>query len=167
MPHKVHRLARSFAGVVLVIGLLVGVPAGCSSPPSVVPLLRGVQRGLIRERQHLAQDSQRSDAIAQAQLDSLEQAFVADMDGRQQLDRAWVTEHTQAYVLARDAVLRQRMNHQAAYRQRRENLDLAIAVQDRAISLIEQQDALLGHMPDLRRWIQDHAMQDTGALSHD
>lgn len=116
---------------------------GCSTPPSVAPLLRVTERALIEESDRLAQDAARDQANTRQVLGSLEDAYRRDLEQVEALTPDWVLEATTVYVAARDAVIR---NEESLARERDirvDNLRAAATATRRAIRLIEQQDGLL------------------------
>ncbi len=137
-------------GAVLMALLLAG---GCTSPPSVVPLLRVTERALLDESARLTSDAERDNAFAQQSLLTLEDAFSQDLEQVQTLTPDWIREATSVYVTARETIVR----HQRAVAQERldraDNLRSAASATRRAIALIEQQDTLLHGVvnEDLRR----------------
>jgi len=136
---------------------------GCASPPSVVPLLRVSEKALMREAAQQAIDADRdAEHIRQIRL-SLEQAYNLDLDQTQDLTSKWVRDATQAYVLARESLLRHEQVLSQQRRARVENLQAAASSTRRAIGLIEQQDKLLAGAvgDDLRRLLNDPSYLQT------
>lgn len=128
---------------VLVIVLTVFV-WGCSAPPSVAPLLRVAGKAINEESQRLAGDADRDRANVRQSLGMLEDAFERDLEQTPELSAEWVRDATVVYVAAREALIR----HEQALKQERDiraaNLRSAGAAINRAVSMIEQQDRLLG-----------------------
>ncbi len=137
----------------LLLCLVMLGQTGCSSPPSVAPLLSAVDRAITAERQYVSQDDQRQQALLEQQRQSLHSAFKADLTERKELHSDWVAKHVRVYVAAHQALTEQHHRIQQAYRTRLDNLQAASRAQQRAIALIEQQDHLLQAVPDLRRWL--------------
>ena len=137
--------------LLIVAGVLLCT--GCASPPSVTPLLRISERALMREAAQQAIDAERDAEHLRQTRRSLEQAYNQDLAQAQALTTEWVREATQAYVSAREVLLRHENELSRERRARVENLQAAASATRRAISLIEQQDKLLtGAMgEDLRR----------------
>jgi len=137
--------------LLIAIGTLLCV--GCASPPSVTPLLRVSERALLQEAAQQTIDAQRDAEHLRQTRRSLEQAYNQDLAQTQELTVAWVQDATQAYVSAREALLRHEQVLSHERRAREENLQAAASAIRRAIGLIEQQDKLLtGAMgEDLRR----------------
>lgn len=140
--------------MMMLMAAAVGGLTGCASPPAVSPLMRVVTQALQQEQAMLQTDQQRTTAGMDQQRAMLKAAFDADMNERQTLDKAWVNDHAAVYVAAREALLRHELELERQNEQRRENLTDAMAAQQRAVQLIEQQDALMANVPDARRWLQ-------------
>lgn len=117
--------------------------AGCTSPPSVAPLLRVTERALAEESARLAEDAQRDRVYARQVLGSLEDAYRRDLEQVGELTPEWVLEATGVYVVARDAVVRNEQSLAQQRARRADNLRAAAAATRRAVLLIEQQDGLL------------------------
>jgi hypothetical protein len=146
---KPHRRSGVFPALLLILFL----NNGCTSPPSVAPLLRVAERALLDESGRLKDDVGRYTTYTRQSLRSLEDAYNQDLDQSESLTPDWVREATSVYIMAREAVV----SHQHALAQehhaRAGNLRAAASATRRAIALIEQQDKLL-HGPlneDLRR----------------
>lgn len=144
----------SAMGLTMMMAAAVGGLTGCASPPAASPLMRVVTQALQQEQAMLQTDQQRTTAWMDQQRAMLKAAFDADMNERQTLDKAWVNDHAAVYVAAREALLRHELELERQNEQRRENLTDAMAAQQRAMRLIEQQDALMANVPDARRWLQ-------------
>lgn len=125
---------------------------GCASPPSVSPLLRVADRALADESRLVADDAARQAAWVEQQRRSLGDAFALDLKGRETLDPRWVMTGAEAYVAAREALLRHEVGLQRQTQLRRDNLAAASRAITRAVELIEKQDALFEPIPDIRRW---------------
>ena len=123
--------------------LLVGGLVGCSTPPSVAPLLRVTERVLVEESGRLAEDAERDGAYTRQVLGSLEDAYRRDLEQAGELTPGWVLEATMVYVAAREAVVRHEQSLARERGNRADNLRAAAAATRRAILLIEQQDGLL------------------------
>lgn len=133
---------------------------GCASPPSVAPLMRVVDDALNRERALLATDAQQHDRWYTQQRETLRRGFEADLRNQQAPDHKWMADHVAVYVAAREALLQAALGQRAASEQRIDNLRMASTAQRRALALIEQQDELFGHTPDLRRWWQERTTRE-------
>ena len=126
--------------------------AGCTSPPSVAPLLRSAELALTEEARLLADDAARdAQQLAQTQA-TLAEAYAADLRECPQLTAPWVREATDVYVAAREELIR----HDAALTQQRQtradNLRLAAQAQQRAIELLEKQDQLITGVTGTDLW---------------
>lgn len=146
--HSLSMESRRGCGlpVLLLLVLSAVVPIGCTSPPSVVPLLHVGMTAMAREAQHQAEDAQRDALLVQQQLQALEDAFDADLawaQREQMLDAPWVQSATRGYTLAREELLRHEHRVREQRRQRADNLQAAAEAQQRAIILLQHQDRLL------------------------
>jgi hypothetical protein len=137
----------------LSIAMCVFLSSGCTSPPSVAPLLRVSERALLREADQQAIDAERDAEQLRQTRRSLEQAYNRDLTQTPELTAQWVREATQVYVSAREALVRHENALSLERQTRVENLKAAASATRRAIGLLEQQDKLLaGAMgEDLRR----------------
>ena len=128
----------------------------CTSPPSVTPLLRATDRALEAEARHLQTDlAQTQQSLNQSRL-TLEQGFIKDLETQTILDKQWVLEASELYAVAREQLLIHQMEIERQYQHRRDNLELASQAQQRAITLLENQDRLITHTLgfDLWAWTQ-------------
>jgi len=126
--------------------------AGCTSPPSVMPLLRITQGALHSESAQLRQDIPRDGrAIEQVRM-SLDDAFAADLRQQEELSVVWVSEAMDVYIAAREALLVHELTLKQERLQREENLDVAANATQRAIDLLEQRDQLLADTSIARLW---------------
>ena len=131
-----HHINYAFIACVLIVG-------GCSSPPSVVPLLRVSQDTLMQEADRLHDDVTRDARAVEQTRQTLADAYAADLRTRGELDPSWVLEATIVYVAAREALAFHEMNLRQERIQRAANLELAAQATGRAVELIEQRDRLL------------------------
>jgi hypothetical protein len=116
---------------------------GCSTPPSVAPLLRVTERALVAESGRLQEDAERDKTYTRQVLGSLDDAYRRDLEQAETLTPGWVLEATTVYVAARDAVIRHEQSLTRERDNRADNLRAAATATRRAILLIEQQDGLL------------------------
>lgn len=115
---------------------------GCTSPPSVMPLLNATQQTLEREAERLTVDTDRdAEWIEQARL-SLEHAYEADLHDVDALTPEWVGSATQVYVSAREALVRHESTLREERHRRAENLQAAAEATRRAAAMLQQQDRL-------------------------
>ncbi len=149
----VRSMDRRYLLFALLAGWALLVLAGCASPPAVGMLMRGVEEALTREHRALADDLERSDRWFEQQRQALTAGFEADLADREALTADWVRDHARVYAAAREALVERQLEQAEQLRTRRENLALASALQRRAITLIERQDALFDRIPDLRRML--------------
>lgn len=136
-----------------ILGWSAGL-AGCASPPSAAPLMRAAMKAVAQEQQLLAEDGRSRQQWLEAQKTGLQRGFESDLRARTVIEPDWVLEGTAAYVTAREQLIRQEMTAQAALEVRQQNLLMAQRAVERAISLMERQDALLEWMPDARRLLE-------------
>jgi hypothetical protein len=141
--------------------LMLATAFGCTSPPSVVPLMSVVADVMESEARHVAEDGKQFATVLGRQRQALADAFDADLDGQATIDRDWLRDHVAVYVVAREALVRHELALARRVADRIENLTLARRAQLRAIGLIQRQDALLGQLPDLRRWMQPQHQEPT------
>jgi hypothetical protein len=148
---KLRRFVRVH-GFVAVVILFVG---GCTTPPSVAPLLRVSERALMQESDRLRGDSERDEAYIRQTLQVLEEAYTRDLEQVESLTPKWVMEATKVYVAARETIVEHRSTLARERSRRSANLRSAALATRRAIALIEQQDRLLKGVvdEDLRRLI--------------
>lgn len=152
--------AEIFLGMLMALFL-----SGCSTPPSVAPLIRVTERVLLEESQRLARDAERDRVYTDQLLRSLEEAYGRDLEEAPGLTPAWVREATTVYVAAREAIVEHR-DHLAQQRNDRiDNLNAAASAARRAVALVEQQDRLLGAAadPGLQRLININPSNKQGA----
>ena len=135
--------------------LLMMMFAGCTAPPSVSPLLRVSQLAMQREIQHLQTDRMRDEEHLRQTRQSLDVAFEADLERIDQagdLNAQWIRDAMLVYVPAREALLR----HEATLEQERltrmDNLQAAAEAQQRALQLIENQNALITNTTHFNMW---------------
>ena len=147
-----NRWTVNATGWLAITAIMIGL-GGCASPPAVGPLMRVVQKALRQEQAMVQTDQQRTTAAMDQRRATLKAAFDADMNEQTALDKQWVDEQVSVYVAAREALVRHELDMQQQYQQRQQNLGDALAAQQRAIELIERQDALFASLPDARRWL--------------
>lgn len=140
--------------VVVFFALFLFVANGCTSPPSVAPLLRVAERAMRDEAARLDDDDAKRDT---AQMDQSRQALAAAFDadlGEQaaKLDAQWVRDAVAGYVAAREALLRHEAKLHDERASRSDNLRAAAEAQDKAIQLLENQDALITQTTGLDIW---------------
>ncbi len=149
LPVKPHRYAVSI-WFVMATALVLG---GCTTPPSVAPLLRVTEQALLRESDRLRDDAERDAEYVRQTLRILEDAYSRDLDQVEFLTPDWVREATSVYVTAREIIIRHQNALARERNHRSDNLKTAALAARRAIVLIEQQDRLLKGAvdQDLRR----------------
>ena len=151
--HPPHAPAHACveAGTVLFLLLTLALPA-CTTPPSVTPLLRLTHEALHAEAQRLAADTARDRAHLDAVRRSLAAGYDADLAQRDAITADWARDAAEAYAAAREALVR----HELALRHERElradNLAAAAEATERAIALLEQQDALITGATRMNAW---------------
>ena len=138
----------ALAGAAIALSLL----AGCTSPPSAVPLLRFAERAMRAEAGRLRLDIDRDvEHLRQTRM-ALESAFEADLNDQDDLEANWVRDATRVYVAAREALVRHEQELEQERRLRAGNLLTAADAQQRAVSLLERQDQLIIHTIGLDIW---------------
>jgi len=127
--------------------------AGCGSPPSVVPVLRVVERTMLDEADRIeARDADRDRLILSDARVRLRDGYLADLEAAQTLDPSWVTSATEVYVAACEALVYQEINLARQRQIRQDNLRDAAQAQARAIAILQQQDRLLEQTVGLNLW---------------
>jgi len=127
----------------LLVLIAATITLGCTSPPSVTPLLRVTERALLEESGRLSRNVERDKAYSRQTLGVLEDAYYRDLMKTEVLTPQWVREATTVYVAARESVIEHEVSLAREYEVRADNLRNAAAATRRAIALIEQQDSLL------------------------
>lgn len=123
--------------------VLIVLSAGCTSPPSVAPLLRLAHEAIREEARLVEADAERDRLATEATMRSLDAGYDADLRERESLSAEWVAEATRAYVLAREAVLRHEAEQAQTRARRADNLAAAAEATERAAALLERRDALI------------------------
>ncbi len=116
---------------------------GCTSPPAVTPLLRATATALEDEATRLEADRARAAEHGRQTRAALDDAFAADLDTVDVIEKRWALEAAQMYAAARERVALHQRDVQAELAARQDNLRLAAEAQRRAIALLEQQDRLI------------------------
>jgi hypothetical protein len=106
-----------------------------------------------QERALLDADAERMRQGIDQQRAALWRGFEADVRARGELRAEWVLEGTAAYSAALELLTRHGMEQERTMQTRRSNLRDATRALERAIGLLEKQDALLEGVPDVRRWL--------------
>ncbi|MCC7145148.1 MAG: hypothetical protein IT443_01745 [Phycisphaeraceae bacterium] len=127
---------------VLAGGISLLCLAACTTPPSVAPLLRIVEKSLTQEQMLLQEDLARAQEYLRQQRAALADAFEADLQLKVALDRQWVLEATEVYAAAREELTRHEMILARQSEQRIDNLKVAEQARQRALAVLEQQDQL-------------------------
>jgi len=117
------------------------------------------------ESRLLDDDAARHRLWFEQQRSSLAAAYVADLDTRDTYDRDWIRDGADAYVLAREAILRHELELRRQNETRRRNLRLGGVAIDHALSLLQQQDRLFEDIPDVRRWLNERAAEASDATT--
>lgn len=127
--------------------------AGCGSPPSVVPVLRVVERAMLDEAQRIeTYDAQRDQLMLDDARLRLRDGYLADLNTTDTLDPSWVDSATEIYVAAREALVWQEIDLAQQRQTRQDNLRDAARAQARAIAILQQQDRLLQQTVGLDLW---------------
>lgn len=152
MSHDQARPHRWTMAATIVVTSLAFFVAGCTAPPSVLPLLDASERAMALEITHLATDQERdAQWIAQTRR-SLEQAYEADLAQVEVLTPQWVHDATSVYVLAREALVRHEVELLAQRQQRMDNLQAAAEAVQRARAVLQQQDRLWTDLAGVNDW---------------
>ena len=152
-PRCVRGIAIALLSGTLLPGVLLS--GGCASPPSVAPLLRVSQQAMLAEVEHLNVDATRDAEQMKQSRASLDAAFDADLQQREQaggLDAQWVRDAMEVYVPTREALVRHEASLTAERRTRQDNLRTAAEAQQRALELLEQQDKLITDTTHFNVW---------------
>ncbi|NBC10749.1 MAG: hypothetical protein GVY24_03320 [Planctomycetes bacterium] len=125
----------------------------------MTPLLRATAAALENEAAQLDTDRLRVAEHGRQTRAALDDAFAADLDTVEAMDRRWVLEAAQAYAAAREAVTLHEHDARAALDARETNLRRAAEAQRRAIALLEQQDRLIVETVgvDVWAWVRGQA----------
>ena len=142
-----ERIGLCVVCLVAVLGM-----AGCGAPPSVEPLLKVTREALKREAQRFDADAEREAQYIRQTRESLRSAFRADLDQRDELTGEWVRQAAQAYVVAREELVRHAMRRQQQRARRRANLRAAAEAVQRARTLLQRQHELIGEGVGERVW---------------
>lgn len=132
--------------------LLLFVVVGCTTSPSVTPLLRLSHDAVTAEAARLREDVAQQRAGFDQTRNALADAYEADLRNRTALDADWVLEATTVYVAACEALLEHEAAQRQAREQRADNLDAAAEATERAAALLEQRDQLLNDTVAARLW---------------
>lgn len=149
---KVHAVRRSELKKVVMLAVLAFWAMGCASPPSVMPLLAVTQAALEAEALRLEADALRDAQWATQTKQTLARAFEDDLAERDALTAEWVSDATDVYVAAREAVVRHELAVQAERAQRADNLRAAAQATQRAQAMLQQQDALVTGLVGTDMW---------------
>lgn len=136
------RTSTKYYGVALVlIGSFFSL--GCTSPPSVTPLLRVTEQALLEEADKLSHYIKRNHAHTRQSLGILKDAYHRDLMQTDTLTPQWIREATAVYVTARESILINEASLVREHEARADNLHDAALATRRAIAMIEKQDDLL------------------------
>ncbi len=136
------RTSTKYYGIALVL-IAALFALGCTSPPSVTPLLRVTEQALLEESNKLSRYVERDHAYTRQSLGILEDAFHRDLMQTDTLTPQWIREATAVYVTARESVLKNEATLVREHETRAKNLSDAALATRRAIAMIEKQDGLL------------------------
>jgi len=156
MIHLIKCVNLSLLACSLAVVTLAGT--GCSTPPSVEPLLSVSQRVMLAEAQRVEADTQRDEQRVRQSLSALEAAFAADLEQRDGLDPAWLMSAVSGYTAARESLVEHRIQLQRERQTRARNLRQAAALTDRAVGMLQRRDALVDRVlpqldPAIWRWL--------------
>lgn len=133
-------------------GLALSIFAGCTSPPSVAPLLRISEQAMRAEVENLIADSARDRAGLDAARASIADGFDADLREQTAPTTEWIRQAAEVYAAAREELMRQELTLAQQRQTRADNLRAAAQAQHRAIELLERQDQLLTGITGVDLW---------------
>lgn len=140
----------------------LSLTAGCTSPPSVAPLLAIADRALEQEIALVQGDTQRQARAHQQTRQMLASAYAADLQTKSaELNATWVQEATDVYVAACEELARRQLLDEKAQENRLDNLHLARQVQQRALQVIQVQDQTITSILGLDLWRLDRKLTAT------
>ncbi len=128
-------------------GLALAAFTGCTSPPSVAPLLRISEQAMRAEAENLTADAARDRAGLDAARASIADGFDADLREQAAPTTEWIRQAAEVYAAAREELMRQELTL-AQQRQTRADAQ----AQHRAIELLERQDQLLTEITGADLW---------------
>lgn len=132
--------------------VLLLIIAGCTAPPSVVPLLQVSRSAMVAEAGRLRQDIDTDHLAVEQTRHTLADAFATDLHQQDELTDEWVIEATDVYVAAREALLAHETEAAQQKQQRADNLEAAAEATQRAIDLLQRRDQLLSDTAVARLW---------------
>ena len=148
ISERLEASSRCGGAVVLAAAL-----AGCTSPPSVVPMMRSVELALRTEAQRIQDEAAATDQrYLQLARQSLIEAYRQDLQSQEAISAEWVESATGAYVAAREALQAEAWSRQQARQTRMANLELAADAQNKAMSLLQDQDAMWQDQVEADLW---------------
>jgi len=148
--------------------MLACLGPGCTSPPSVVPLLSVVDRVLAEELAGIEVDRRRDKASVASSLKAMRDAYSLDLsqaESQGRLSADWVLDANAGYVLAREELVRYEAALAAERDTRQENIEAALTAQRRAVWLLESQDQALVDALGVDRWDLSDALPKHGDLN--
>lgn len=101
------------------------------------------QEDLARDRQGLTE-----------RREALRSAFEADLTERKELDAAWVRDAAEGYAAAVEGLTRHEAELERMRQTRTENLRMAVEAQQRAMTLLAGQDAMIRGATGWDAWSQ-------------
>ncbi|MCC7204877.1 MAG: hypothetical protein IT441_07335 [Phycisphaeraceae bacterium] len=135
-----------------IVGVMAAAVVGCTSPPATTALMLVAQKAIegetVMQQEDLARDRQ---ALAERR-EALRTAFEADLAGRSELDAGWVRDAAEGYAAAVEGLVRHEAELERMRRQRVENLRAACEAQERAMTLLTGQDAVIRGMMGWDAW---------------
>ena len=146
-----RRRVRLFVPWFMLVGGAMWL-AGCGTPPSVLPLLEVSEQTLRAEAERLEEDNQRDAQWLDQTRRALHQAYQQDLHEQGELTSTWVRDATQAYVVAREELVRHEMRLREQRARRRDNLHAAAEATHRAAAILMQQDQLITQLIDEDVW---------------
>ena len=140
--------------ILSVVFLFILLLTGCTSAPSVLPMLDRVGVVLTEERAMLAEDGKLVAGRYEQTRDMLRDAYEKDLAVKEgkQISADWVIDATRVYVAAREILLKQMADEMNSLETRMRNLDLAKEAQSKAVQMMRQQDELMLNMSGVSFW---------------
>ncbi|WP_432798406.1 hypothetical protein [Poriferisphaera sp. WC338] len=135
-----------------VLLLLIILLTGCTSPPSVVPVLEMVGQVLADEAAQMKMRRLDEEQRHMQMKASLRDAYERDLTSQESLSSEWVLEATSVYTTAREMMIENYHSQLEAIDRKQQNLMAAWEAQQKATELLRQQDDLLRGTVGLDLW---------------
>jgi len=138
-PHEQFIIPAALLAALLAAALCSAT--GCTTPPSVEPLLALADRALRQEAAHLADDMERDRARLEQTRRALADAFDRDLEQADPLTGDWVREALRVYVIAREQLVRHEADLERNMATRADNLRAGSEALHRALGVLRYRDA--------------------------